>query len=131
MLRWPWILAYEDVNVSLLCKWFWRFGSDRKAYGRSLTNMELSVWDGNRSRVLFWDDKWCGDRPWKNIFNNLHAISWSKTGTVQQHLVLENGMRDWDRNFRRGYFEREMQHVILFIELIGRSRTNNNPDCRR
>ena len=44
----------------------------------------------NGSRVLFWYDVWCGDRPYKDQFPDLFRMAHFKDVTVQQ-LTSWNG----------------------------------------
>ena len=46
---------------------------------------------GNSTRVKFWNDVWCRDRPLKEVFPNLYNISWSRDASVSEVMCYANG----------------------------------------
>jgi hypothetical protein len=47
---------------------------------------------GSGSRVLFWKDVWCGERPLMNVFPALFAIVCAKDAWVEENMVIVNGV---------------------------------------
>jgi hypothetical protein len=45
---------------------------------------------GNRSRVLFWQDVWCGELPLKIVFPMLFTIACAKEAWVEENMVIVN-----------------------------------------
>ena len=46
---------------------------------------------GNGTRVKFWNDVWCRDRPLKEAFPNLYNISRSRDALVSEVMCYANG----------------------------------------
>ncbi|RVW28347.1 putative ribonuclease H protein [Vitis vinifera] len=76
----------HSLNKALL--WGWHSKEVRGGYGVGLCKTIRKLWDvvssklsfsvGNRKRIKFWKDKWCGDEPLNVSFLSLFALSNSK-----------------------------------------------------
>ena len=51
---------------------------------------------GDGSRVLFWQDVWCGELPFKILFPALFNIAW-----VEENMDIANGAIHWAVMFIR------------------------------
>ena len=56
---------------------------------------------GDGSRVKFWDDVWCRDRPLKEEFSDLYNISRTREASVSAVMSYANERVTWDIQFRR------------------------------
>ena len=51
---------------------------------------------GNGSRVLFWQDVWCGEQPLMNAFPALFTIACAKEAWVEENMDSVNGAIHWN-----------------------------------
>jgi hypothetical protein len=75
---------------------------------------------GLGSRVSFWHDRWCSDRPLKELFPRLFEFSLNQADTVDSVLVPQ-GMgqsRVWNILFERDFNDWEMDQVMTFFSLL-------------
>ena len=56
---------------------------------------------GDGTRVKFWDDVWCRDRPLMEAFIDLYNISRTRDASVLEVMCFVNGRVSWDIQFRR------------------------------
>jgi hypothetical protein len=47
---------------------------------------------GNGSRVLFWQNVWCGKLPLKNVFPTLFTIAYAKEAWLEENMAIVNGV---------------------------------------
>jgi hypothetical protein len=73
---------------------------------------------GNGSRVLFWKDVWCGERPLMNAFPALFAIACEKDAWVEENKAIVNGVTQWNVLFIRPVHDWELEEVSRFFELL-------------
>jgi hypothetical protein len=73
---------------------------------------------GNGSRVLFWKDVWCGERPLMNAFPALFAIACEKDAWVKENMDIVNGVTQWNVLFIRSVHDWELEEVSRFFELL-------------
>ena len=73
---------------------------------------------GNGTRVKFWNDVWCRDRPLKEAFPNLYNISRSRDASVSEVMRYANGRISWDLQFRRLVNDQESHSLDSFLVLI-------------
>ena len=66
---------------------------------------------GDGTRVKFWDDVWCRDRPLKEAFLDLYNISRTRDALVSDKL-------SWDIQFRHLENDQESQSLDSFMVLI-------------
>jgi hypothetical protein len=63
---------------------------------------------GNRSRVLFWQDVWCGEIPLKALFPALFTIACAKEALVEENMAIVNGAIHWNVMFIRPVHDWEL-----------------------
>ena len=73
---------------------------------------------GDGTRVKFWDDVWCRDRPLKEAFPNLYNISRSRDASVSEVMSCANGRISWDLQFRRLVNDQESQSLDSCMGLV-------------
>ena len=73
---------------------------------------------GDRTRVKFWDDVWCRDRPLKEVFPDLYNISRTRDASVSKVMRYANGRVSWDIRFHRLVNDQESQSLDSFMVLI-------------
>ena len=73
---------------------------------------------GDGTRVKFWDDVWCRDRPLKEAFPDLYNISRTRDASVSEVLCYANGSIFWDLQFRRLVNDQELQSLDSCMVLI-------------
>ena len=81
---------------------------------KSLVHFEVD--DG--SRVLFWNDVWCGDRPLKNLFPDLFRIARLKHATVNEVVSWNGDVSHWDFIFVRGLNDWEEDSVCNLLAVL-------------
>ena len=106
----------------------WCTKSVFRAYGVCLWKFIRSGWlffskfiqydVGDGTRVKFWDDVWCRDRPFKEVFPDLYNISRSRHALVSEVMRCANGRISWDMQFRRLVNDQESQSLDSFLVLI-------------
>ena len=55
------------------------------------------------SRVKFWEDLWCGERPLRVMFPSLYALAESKTAMVAEVWDTTRGEGTWNPRFMRSF----------------------------
>ncbi|RVW45237.1 hypothetical protein CK203_067434 [Vitis vinifera] len=94
----------STLNKALLSKWNWRFAIENGAFWNHVIN-EKKKWGivssripflvGNRRRVKFWKDKWCGnvlcEGGWSPYFSR-PLNNW-EAGSVERFLSCLDGLR--------------------------------------
>ena len=73
---------------------------------------------GNRSRVLFWKDVWCGERPLMNAFPALFAIACEKDAWVEENMDIVNGVTQWNVLFIQPVHDWILGEISRFFELL-------------
>uniref|UniRef100_A0A2N9J584 UBC core domain-containing protein n=1 Tax=Fagus sylvatica TaxID=28930 RepID=A0A2N9J584_FAGSY len=136
--KWLWRFGMEEHHLwrrVLVAKYGverggWITNIPRGSHGCSLWKHIRMGWDvfsshfdfevGLGDRVLFWQDKWCSDRPLKEIFPTLFGCSLNQTDLVA--LVLDSprpgGPPEWNLSFGRSFNDWELDQVTAFFSLI-------------
>jgi hypothetical protein len=136
--KWLWRFGVEDSK-------FWRrvlaakYGVEgrgwctrpvRGTHGCSLWKEIMAGWDnfhsyiffdvGTGNRVQFWHDKWCGDRPLKDMFLLLYECSRDRDASIDSLYARTSGRekREWHIRFERDFNDREVNDVASFFRLI-------------
>ena len=73
---------------------------------------------GDGSRVKFWDDVWCRDRPLKEEFPDLYNISRTREASVFEVMSYTNERVTWDIQFRYLVNDQESLSLDSFLVLI-------------
>ncbi|GLT52595.1 hypothetical protein SLA2020_485530 [Shorea laevis] len=73
---------------------------------------------GDGSSVDFWNDKWVGDKPLKNLFPRLYALADSREGRLKDMGYWRAESWIWDYRWRRGCVGRGVGEEDQFRELI-------------
>jgi hypothetical protein len=71
---------------------------------------------GNGSRVLFWQEVWCGEQPLMNAFPALFTIACAKEAWVEENMDIVNGAIHWNVLFIRLMHDWELEEVSRFFE---------------
>ena len=58
---------------------------------------------GDGSRVKFWEDLWCGERPLRVMFPSLYALAESKWAMVAKVWDTTRGEGTWNPRFMRSF----------------------------
>ena len=66
----------------------------------------------NGSRVLFWYDVWCGDRPFNDQFSDLYRMACFKDAIVQQLVSWNEDHNHWNIIFSRSPNDWEENNVF-------------------
>ncbi|GLT38064.1 hypothetical protein SLA2020_123340 [Shorea laevis] len=83
---------------------------------------------GDGSRVAFWDAKWAGDKPLKDLFPRLYALSLTKEGMLKDMGFWSKGNWVWDCKWRRGCTGRVGEEEDRLREIINRFQVRENKD---
>ena len=73
---------------------------------------------GDRSRVKFWQDRWCGETPLAVSYPNLFIFCRNKEVSVVELMKSPNGVLFWDVSFFRCVHVRELEALSSFMESI-------------
>ena len=82
---------------------------------------------GNGVRVLFCQDKWCGDQPVKDQFPNLLRMASSSEATVQEILSWNGSEHFWNITFTRSPNDWEEESILDLLSLLADSKVNVHP----
>ncbi|KAK7269299.1 hypothetical protein RIF29_22022 [Crotalaria pallida] len=70
-----------------------------------LSNVRRSIGDG--AAASFWHEAWCDDECLKSKYPRLFSIADSKSGTVAEAGLFEDGVWKWNLRWRRLFFQWE------------------------
>jgi hypothetical protein len=73
---------------------------------------------GNGSRVLFWQNVWCGKLPLKNVFPALFTIAYAKEAWLEENMAIVNGVVHSNVKFIRPVHDWDLEKVSHFFELL-------------
>jgi len=73
--------------------------------------VHFEVNDG--SRVLFWHDVWCGNRPLKTLFPDLFRMAHLKYTTVQKVISWNSDISHWNLTFVRNLNDWEEDNIVI------------------
>uniref|UniRef100_A0A2N9EHM0 Reverse transcriptase domain-containing protein n=1 Tax=Fagus sylvatica TaxID=28930 RepID=A0A2N9EHM0_FAGSY len=106
----------------------WCTNQVNRPYGVSLWKTISKGWDslnrfisfeiGDESKVSFWHDVWCGDRPLKEMYPDLFAISCSLDSLVDDQLRRHNDTLHWDLTFIWHIQDWESDSLLALLELL-------------
>ena len=78
--------------------------------------MHFELKDG--SRVLFWHDFWCVDRPLKNLFPDLFRMARLKYVKVQEVVSWNGDISHWNLTFVRSLNDWEEDNICNLLALL-------------
>jgi hypothetical protein len=134
--KWLWRFAHEVGawwRSVLVAKYGvdwggWRSGAITGSHGVGLWKYISKGWQdfrghccfvpGEGSRILFWEDIWCGDRALKEAFPVLHSIATNKGASIADNMELSNGSIHWNIQFFRLFHDWEVELVASFYKCL-------------
>ena len=108
----------------------WFFDTTRGTHGCSLWKHIRMGWGvfsshisfevGLGTRVYLWHDKWCSDRPLKELFPGLYGCSLNQDDTIASALIRQGigQSRVWNLSFGRDFNDWELDQVVAFFSLL-------------
>ena len=108
----------------------WTSSLPRGSYGCSLWRHIRKGWEvfsthisfevGLGTRVSFWHDNWCSNRPLKELFSSLYRFSLNQEDTVASVLVSQgvDQSHGWNVTFGRDFNDWELDQVVDFFSLL-------------
>lgn len=79
----------------------------------------LSWLFGNGQRTSFWEDKWCGSIPLKQVYPTIFSLVANPRAMVADYLDLSHGRPIWQPNLRRPAFDWEIADIASLLDQIG------------
>jgi hypothetical protein len=73
---------------------------------------------GEGSRIRFWEDVWCGDRPLKVAFLGLFTIAMFKDTPIAENVERSNGTIQWNIQFTRLIYDWEVKVLASFYRCL-------------
>jgi hypothetical protein len=73
---------------------------------------------GNRERVKFWSDLWCGDSSLKEAFPALFSVASNKEAAVVDYMQIRHGNLHWEVTFVRNLQDWELESLVSFLDRI-------------
>ena len=72
---------------------------------------------GIGDRICFWIDRWCGDRPLKDVFPDLYACASNRQATIDSITIRSalGSRSDWNVQFVRNFNDWEVEGVASFF----------------
>ena len=78
---------------------------------------------GDRSRVKFWQDWWCGETSLAVRYPDLFRFCKNKDASVAELMMSTNGVLFWDLRLVRGVHARDLEAMSDFMVTIYGSPT--------
>jgi hypothetical protein len=88
----------------------------RRGWDKFSTFVRFEV--GVGSKVSFWHDIWCGDRPLKISYPDLFSIAQRKDAWVADNMQYQDGITQWNVIFTRPVQDWELEMVLSFFERL-------------
>jgi hypothetical protein len=73
---------------------------------------------GDDTKIRFWDDVWCGDRPLKVAFPGLFNIASFKEASIADNVERSNGAIQWNIQFTRMIHDWEVEVLASFYRCL-------------
>jgi diadenosine tetraphosphatase ApaH/serine/threonine PP2A family protein phosphatase len=89
--------------------------------GWEVFSSHISFEVGLGTRVYLWhDDKWCSDRPLKELFPGLYGCSLNQDDIIASALVCQGigQSQVWNLIFGRDFNDWELDQVVAFFSLL-------------
>jgi hypothetical protein len=134
--KWLWRFAHEEGawwRSVLVAKYGsvwggWHTGAISSSHGVGLWKYICMGWQnfkrhtrfdpGEGSRIRFWDDVWCGDRPLKEAFPGLFNIARLKEASIADNVERANGVSQWNIQFLRLIHDWEVEVLASFYHCL-------------
>jgi hypothetical protein len=134
---------FNKMNVSLLCKWWWKLEHEgeiscvlqvrHKASNSPVLNDLIKIKNiyikgrilrlGNGKNIDFWHDIWCGPLYLKDRFPELFKICFD-----QDCSVMKMCNRNWRLSFRRWLSENLKEQLRDLHNMVFRYKNNSQAD---
>jgi hypothetical protein len=108
----------------------WRSINSNWAVFASFLDYEVGVGD----QISFWFDRWCGDRPLKDVFPDLFVCAPNRHATVASHFLQSDPGAQiiWNITFVRNFNDWEVERVASFFECLhSHDSFRHGVDCLR
>jgi len=117
-----WWSKKSSYSIGVGC---WKSTLKGLEHFKSLVQFEVK--DG--SRVLFWNDVWCGDRPLRTLFLDLFRITGLKYAAVQEVVSWNGDISHWNLTFVRNLNDWEKDSICnLLGVLVGKKVLSQGKD---
>jgi hypothetical protein len=73
---------------------------------------------GDGSKISFWHNVWCGERPFKTTFSGLYSIASLRDASVADHPQFSSGSSQWNANFVRVAHDWELEFFSSFFDQL-------------
>ncbi len=88
--------------------------------GWEVFSSHISFEVGLGTWISLWHDKWCSDRPLKEIFPALYGCSLNQEDTIASVQVCQGGhqLLEWNVTFGRDFNDWELDQVVAFFSIF-------------
>jgi hypothetical protein len=93
---------------------FWKFISNE--WHRFSTHIKLILGDG--SIISFWEEKWCGGSPLREVYPGLYSIASKKVASIVDNSDLVRGSSQWNVSFIRALNDWEVEELASLYSLL-------------
>lgn len=94
--------------------------------GEFVNGLACRVGIGNGIR--FWTDVWAEEMPLQKLFPRVFALSLNKGAAISEVGVHAHGKWEWHLEFRRGFFDWELEQYQSFRQVIDMVRSGDGSD---
>lgn len=71
------------------------------------------------TKIYFWEGRWSGERPLKDIFPNVYLLAANRLAKVVDYMERSSNSVVWNPMLRRAAFDWEIPQICSLMETLG------------